>query len=89
MGPLHFEQIDPHRNRARFYRLEIRPTLFGETVLVKAWGRVGTLGQQRELPVRDPAEAVAALELETRIRLRRGYRPVDPGFDLPPLSGAL
>ena len=89
MGPLHFEQIDPYRNRARFYRLEIRLTLFGETVLVKAWGRVGTLGQQRELPVRDSARAVAAVEAEARKRLRRGYRPVDPGFDVPPLCGAL
>jgi predicted DNA-binding WGR domain protein len=89
MGPLHFEQIDPHRNRARFYRLEIRLTLFGETVLVKAWGRVGTDGQQRELPVRDSAGALAALELEARKRLRRGYRPVDPAFAVPPLSGAL
>lgn len=61
MGSFHFKQIDPHRNRARFYRLEIRPTLFGEIELVKAWGRVGTGGQRRELPVRDPAEAVAAV----------------------------
>lgn len=76
MGTMHFEQIDPRRNRARFYRLEIRRTLFDELVVIKCWGRVGRDGQKREWPVRDLAEAVALMESEAKRRVRRGYHYV-------------
>lgn len=73
---LHFRQIDPSRNRARFYVLELVPTLFGETVLLRRWGRIGTGGQQSERLV-DPAKADHALRQAARLRLRRGYRPIN------------
>mgnify|MGYP000470403382 FL=1 len=76
MGTMHFEQIDPRRNRARFYRLEIRRTLFDELVVIKCWGRVGYDGRRREWRVRDVVEAVALVEAEARKRIRRGYRCV-------------
>lgn len=76
MGTMYFEQIDPQRNRARFYRLDIRWTLFDELVVVKSWGRMGGRGRQREWPVRDGAAAVALLAAEARKRQRRGYRCV-------------
>ncbi|MCF1450856.1 WGR domain-containing protein [Agrobacterium vitis] len=31
---------------ARFYALAVQPTLFGEVSLARAWGRIGTRGQQ-------------------------------------------
>ncbi|MGY4437513.1 WGR domain-containing protein [Bradyrhizobium sp. LM2.3] len=34
------ERRDPARNMARFYVLTIEPTLFGDTALVREWGRV-------------------------------------------------
>lgn len=72
---LHFRQIDPSRNRARFYVIELVPTLFGETVLLRRWGRIGTRGRQSERLV-DPAKAENALRAEVRLRLRRGYRSI-------------
>lgn len=80
MGPMHFEQIDLRRNRARFYRLEIKRTLFDELVVIKCWGRVGCDGQGREWVVRDVVEAVALVEAEARKRARRGYRCVHQSF---------
>ena len=40
-------QIDPERNRQRFYTLQLAPNLFGEWSLIRSWGRIGTSGQQR------------------------------------------
>ena len=40
-------KIDPEQNMARFYALDVQPTLFGEYVLLKEWGRIGSGGQQR------------------------------------------
>jgi predicted DNA-binding WGR domain protein len=32
-------------NLARFYVLAVEPSLFGDAVLVRAWGRIGSLGK--------------------------------------------
>jgi predicted DNA-binding WGR domain protein len=40
-------RIDPDRNMARFYGMSIAPTPFGDTSLMRAWGRIGTCGQHR------------------------------------------
>ncbi len=37
-------KIDPEQNMARFYALDVQPTLFGEFVLLKEWGRIGSGG---------------------------------------------
>jgi predicted DNA-binding WGR domain protein len=37
-------QIDPARNRQRFYTLQLAPNLFGEWSLIRSWGRIGTSG---------------------------------------------
>lgn len=44
---LYVERIAPEKNMARFYALAVQPTLFGEVSLVRAWGRIGTRGQQK------------------------------------------
>lgn len=64
---------DPARNRARFYRLEIAPDLFGGVVLVRNWGRIGTRGQTRQHWFADPAEARQQRRRWLRAKLRRGY----------------
>ncbi|MGO6922932.1 WGR domain-containing protein, partial [Rhizobium ruizarguesonis] len=43
---LYIERIDPSKNMARFYARSIEPNLFGETSLVRSWGRIGSRGQQ-------------------------------------------
>lgn len=60
---------------ARFYELALEPTLFGETSLVRIWGRLGTRGQQRidVFPSEKPA-VEAFLEL-LRQKRAKGYAP--------------
>jgi predicted DNA-binding WGR domain protein len=40
-------RVDTRRNVARFYKLEIQPTSFGECSLVREWGRIGRAGTVR------------------------------------------
>lgn len=68
-----FRRIDGQRNMARFYCLSVEPTLFGEAVLVRAWGRIGTRGQSKAEPHADVCAARAALAVHARRRLLRGY----------------
>ncbi|WP_347337220.1 WGR domain-containing protein [Bradyrhizobium centrolobii] len=58
---------------ARFYVLTIEPTLFGDTALVREWGRLGGRGR-RQLDLFDGlVQAVEALESWLRRKTRCGY----------------
>lgn len=77
---IHLERCDPSRNMARFYRLELCQTLFGEVVLVRRWGRIGTIGRSRgvlisETDLTGGCRAILAAAVQTKIR--RGYLEVD------------
>jgi predicted DNA-binding WGR domain protein len=68
------ERRDESRNMARFYVLAIEPTLFGDSALVREWGRIGSWGRRR-LDLYDDAKASGeALETWLRRKERRGYR---------------
>ena len=41
------ERVDRARNMNRYYVLSVTPSLFGDTTLVREWGRKGQGGQQR------------------------------------------
>lgn len=73
---LHLVRCDPSRNLARFYRLELGRTLFGEVVLIRRWGRIGTEGQRREVVLPDMAAARADLTRWHRRKQGRGYAAV-------------
>jgi predicted DNA-binding WGR domain protein len=47
MTAIMLTRIDSRRNMARFYKLNVQPTLFGEWSLVKEWGRIGRAGTVR------------------------------------------
>lgn len=68
------KRYDPPLNMARFYVVAIEPTLFGDTALLRQWGRIGTQGCER----RDlyPSEDLAREALETWLRRKtaRGYQ---------------
>lgn len=66
-------RIDPTRNMSRFYVLDIVYSLFGETILVRRWGRIGSTGQRLEMWFDEAAAAHAALERLLRAKTRRGY----------------
>lgn len=72
---LYCERIDRARNMARYYLLSIQPTLFGETAVVRSWGRIGKSGGEKtELFETEVQAALRFLEL-ARQKRRRGYRP--------------
>ena len=50
-------RIDPARNMARFYAVEVMPTLFGHWAVVRRWGRVNTDGRRSETWFDDLAAA--------------------------------
>lgn len=75
MTPLtYLTRVDPARNMARFYRLDIQPTLFGEWALVREWGRIGSSGQLRCDPFPTEAAAEAAKARMAQAKGKRGYR---------------
>lgn len=72
---IHLRRYDPTRNMARFYRVTLEATLFGEIVIRRNWGRIGTRGQSREFVVPTMEVALRVMgDLRTG-KLRRGYRP--------------
>lgn len=70
---VYLERICRTRNMARYYRLSVAETLFGDWVVIREWGRIGRRGQSREqcATTREAAEALVARHTATR--LRRGY----------------
>jgi predicted DNA-binding WGR domain protein len=68
------ERRDASRNMARFYVLAIEPTLFGDTALVREWGRIGSTGRRRLDLHADRETAVEALDIWLARKARRGYR---------------
>ena len=72
--PLYAERRDAARNMARFYELSIEPTLFGDTCLIRRWGRIGTRGQMKTMSFAHEEEALALFSKIQRQKVRRGYR---------------
>lgn len=67
-------RIDPARNMARFYRLDVQPTLFGDWALVKEWGRIGSGGTVRSAVFDSEEAAEAARVRQQRVKEQRGYQ---------------
>jgi predicted DNA-binding WGR domain protein len=67
------DRCDPACNMARYYVLSIEPSLFGETTLVREWGRIGLPGQRRIELYESQSHAVEALEMWLWRKRRRGY----------------
>ena len=67
------ERRDAEQNMARFYVLSMQPTLFGDTALVREWGRIGTLGQRRIELHAEPLAARMALSAWLNRKRTRGY----------------
>jgi predicted DNA-binding WGR domain protein len=67
------DRCDPSCNMARYYVLSIEPSLFGETTLIREWGRIGKPGQRRIELYESQTRAVEALETWLQRKRRRGY----------------
>lgn len=72
-APVILRRVDPDRNMARFYRMQMQPTLFGGVTLIREWGRIGQAGTCRH-DQHDTAEAARrALDTLMAAKRRRGY----------------
>jgi predicted DNA-binding WGR domain protein len=71
--PLLLRRIRPAHNEWRFYALAVTTDLFGNVVLMRHWGQIGTGGRQLEELHGDFASASASLERLARKKHRRGY----------------
>jgi predicted DNA-binding WGR domain protein len=67
-------RVDPAKNMARFYSLEVERDLFGRVVLVRRWGRIGTAGKTRLDEHNGEGEALVALATLKAAKQRKGYR---------------
>jgi predicted DNA-binding WGR domain protein len=70
---LRVQRIDPAKNMARFYTMSIEPTLFGDTSLIRNWGRIGTHGQWRVDLFAHETQAVDLFLALLRKKRRKGY----------------
>ena len=70
---VHLRCIDAANNKRRFYVLSVQPTLFGDWVLVREWGRIGRSGRRRHDHYQSAGPAIDALQELARQKCRRGY----------------
>ena len=66
-------RVDPEINMARFYEIDVQPTLFGEFTVERHWGRIGATGQSKTFWFDDEAAADQMAKSVSAIKLRRGY----------------
>ena len=69
----HLTRIDPNANMRRFYRVDVQPGLFGDSCLIRAWGRIGTHGQSKEQWFEATGDAQSAGAKIIAQKRRRGY----------------
>lgn len=78
---IHLEARRPDRNLFRRYRLTVGRDLLGDWVLVAAFGRVGTAGQERRWAAADAA-AIKAVLAERLARRRSAPRRLGCAYRL-------
>ncbi|WP_371422605.1 WGR domain-containing protein [Tardiphaga sp.] len=74
MTAIIMNRIIHRRNMARFYKLDVQPTLFGEWSFIREWGRVGRPGTVRFEMHRTRGAADIALIAKWTEKRKRGYR---------------
>jgi predicted DNA-binding WGR domain protein len=67
-------RVDEERNIARFYKLDVQPTLFGEWSVVREWCRIGRPGTVRVEMHRTRGIADIALISKWSEKRKGGYR---------------
>jgi len=73
MQTVYMERSEYTRNLARFYQVDIQPTLFGDWAVVCRWGRIGTYGRMRQDWFTSLPEAQTAQARRVARKRRRGY----------------
>jgi predicted DNA-binding WGR domain protein len=71
-------RVDPSANMARFYALSLENSLFGDILLVRRWGRIGTHGRVRFDWFDSLTDAANELARIASVKARRGYQELGP-----------
>jgi len=68
-----------HPQKRRWYTILLHRDLFGDLVLIRAWGSLDSQrgGEKKEI-LEDIGDAEKRLKENRRLRLRHGYRPIQP-----------
>lgn len=66
-------RVDPDCNMARFYKIDVQPTLFGSWALIREWGRIGHSGTVRRTDFQTEDQARCAGSRQQFVKQRRGY----------------
>ncbi len=66
-------RIDPQQNMARWYEIDVQPTLFGEYTVERHWGRIGAVGQSKTFWFSNEDAADEMAKKVTSTKVRRGY----------------
>lgn len=73
MQPIHLHRVIAEANMARFYHVDIAPTLFGEVSVLRSWGRIGSHGRTGVETWVTSEEAETAAARTLRQKAQRGY----------------
>lgn len=73
MSRIYLERRKPDQNMQRFYALHVVQTIFGEWVLIREWGRIGSGGTVREQWFDTEEEAIVARNRLRTVKEKRGY----------------
>ena len=79
---IYLERIDHRKNMARFYRLSVEIDLFGNIIVVRRWGRIGSDGRKLEFLQRSVSDALRQLQQCADGKRRRGYRETGSRYDI-------
>jgi len=62
-----------HSSMANWYEIDVQPTLFGEFLVERHWGRIGAAGQSKTFWFSNEDAADEMAKRVTTSKLRRGY----------------
>ena len=75
---MQLQRVRPEKNERRFYAMTAALDLFGEAILIRNWGRIGTGGRLRRDLCTDLNAAGEALNDLARQKRQRGYVEFSP-----------
>jgi len=67
---------------ARFYALSLETSLFGDIMLIRRWGRIGTHGRVRSEWFDTQNAAADRMTMIAALKTRRGYQAYGTALDL-------
>ena len=68
-----FHRINEDKDEARFYLVQVGPSLLDEHAVLQVWGEIGGIQHHRVTACATAAEARSLAQRVTNQRLRQGY----------------